>query len=53
MEDNQLEKVNLCAMFLVKTLCVDTNATEAKYTLEKFNREGEILGDYELLIRKK
>lgn len=46
------EKINLCAIFLVKALCIDTNATKAKYTLEKFTDGKQILGDYEITIKK-
>ncbi len=51
-EEKKLENVNMCAIYLVKTLCVDTNAETAKYTLSGFHDKEKTLGDYEITIKK-
>ena len=48
------EKAVACAQLLIKILCVDTNATEAKLNIDGFFKKetGEILGDYEIVVKK-
>lgn len=51
---NEVEKLYAMAIWFVKTLCIDTNATRATYTLDGFrDREGKDLGDWEIVVRKK
>ncbi len=52
---NEVEKVYGMAIWFIKTLCIETNATEAKYTVSGFNNKitGEKYGDWEIIVRKK
>ena len=44
--------VNTACIWLIKTLCLDTNATEAKVNQRGVSHEGKPLGDWEIIIRK-
>ena len=48
---NELEKVNMCVIFLAKNLCIDTNATEATIT-QDITHEGKKVGKYKIVITK-
>lgn len=48
-----MEDLNTICFWLIKTLCVETNADEAKHTLTGVTYKGEDLGDYEIIVRKK
>lgn len=49
------EKLYSIAAWLIKNLCIETNAEVATYTLEGFHNKqtGEKYGDWEIVVRKK
>ena len=49
---DELETVDACARYLVIKLCVETNATEAAYTLEEFRKGETVLGNYKVTVEK-
>jgi hypothetical protein len=46
-----LRHVDQCAIFLIKTLCLDTNATEANIT-QDLTHYGKTVGRYRVTITK-
>lgn len=52
---NEQNELNMICIWLIKTLCISTNADEATYTLNGFHNKqtGENLGDWEIIVRKK
>jgi len=40
------------AVWLIKNCCYEPNATEAKITVDGFSHKGEIIGNYEVIIKK-
>lgn len=48
---NPIEKMTMCAIWLIKYLCIDTNATTAKLEQE-VTFEGKVLGTYKITIEK-
>lgn len=47
----ELQKLTLCAIWLIKTLCIDTNAVSAKYETNVIH-EGKDMGRYKITIEK-
>jgi hypothetical protein len=53
MKDDKVNDMNICAMWLIKNLCLDTNAETATITQENVHGPGgKNYGDYEIVIRK-
>lgn len=48
---DDLEKLKLCAIWLIKNLCIDTNAESAKYETD-ITHEEKNLGRYKITIKK-
>ena len=47
------DKIYQIAIWLVKTLCLDTNADKATYTLKDFrHKDGWDLGDWQITVKK-
>lgn len=48
------EKLNAICIWLIKKLCIDTNADEVKITQENFHNKktGKVYGTYEIIIKK-
>ena len=49
-----MNDINTVCIWLIKKLCVDTNADEAKITQENFHdkKTGKVYGTYEIIVRK-
>lgn len=48
---NQIEKMNMCAIWLIKHLCIETNATTASLE-QDITYEGKKLGRYRVTIEE-
>lgn len=47
------DKIYQVAIWLTKTLCLDTNATMGKYTLKGLrDKDKNYLGDWEITVKK-
>jgi len=51
MEDDVLQKVDMCVKYLAKQL-YDTNADTFTYTLENFSFQEEVIGDIKITVKK-
>lgn len=49
---NEAEKVNAICFWLIKTLCIDTNADSARIEQKGFHDKTKVYGDYEIIVRK-
>lgn len=47
----EMKLVTDCAIYLAKTLCIDTNATTAKLE-QTITHEGKEIGRYKITIKK-
>lgn len=47
----KMEKMTMCAIWLIKYLCLETNATKAKLE-QNITLKGEKLGRYRITIEK-
>lgn len=48
---NEIEKMEMCAIWLIKNLCIDTNAVTAKLE-QDITHEGKEMGRYKITIEK-
>lgn len=48
----KLDNLQQVAIWLIKTLCLDTNATEANYEVKGLNHLGKEMGDYKITIKR-
>lgn len=51
MDKDKIQKMRTCAIWLIKHLCVDTEATSAKIE-QNINYQGKKLGRYRITIEK-
>ncbi len=48
---DEIEKMKMCAIWLIKNLCIDTNATTSKLE-QTITHEGKDIGRYKITIEK-
>lgn len=49
-----MDNLHTVGFWLIKKLCLDTNAEKATFTIDGFHdKEGNQLGDWEITVKKK